>query len=380
MVFIDYVYNFIDKVKPIDIFTPDIDINIYRLDDVITKNIINNNKIKYFVYRNVYSLQNKLILLNNNFISNEIKESVKLDFNNCYIISFNYKNVVIKLNLVYDKIPPDSYLINSLVARISFLLKLTSLNHEIKEILNITIFLTKFQKKFSNENSIIGINNVNSGCTIKMDNFLGEIIIWRIEECEKVLIHELIHALGLDFHEQTPSVLNKIYNTYDISSKKYINLFEVYTETWAVIFNTYNNSYNLGNKQFLKDYYWWESYYSIVQSVKILKYFGYSKFDECQFYCSTTFKIKTLKFKQGTSVLSYYIFKSLLLYNIDKFIEYCFKQNPIKPWVFKSSDVKFYLFLENLLDKSNFINLINSLLTKDYEFDTLRMTLFEIQK
>ena len=63
-------------------------------------------------------------------------------------------------------------------------------------------------------NKHFGINNINSGGTI---HTLSQslIVLFRKEESDKVLIHELIHYLRLDFS------MSDIYldNAYDISNQ-----------------------------------------------------------------------------------------------------------------------------------------------------------------
>ena len=99
-----------------------------------------------------------------------------------------------------------------------------------------------------------------------------------------------------------------------------INFFEAYTETWAVIFNCIvisikNNDKNIETLLKL------EITFSIFQMSKILKYYGYKNYNE--FYLGlnkNNNNNNSSKFRQGSSIFSYYILKTILLYNINIFL------------------------------------------------------------
>jgi hypothetical protein len=61
--------------------------------------------------------------------------------------------------------------------------------------LDIYLVLTGLEKQFPTDNSIVDITTANSGYTDFRENI---IFIWRREECEKVLFHELVHFYDLD--------------------------------------------------------------------------------------------------------------------------------------------------------------------------------------
>merc|ERR1711990_305671 len=79
--------------------------------------------------------------------------------------------------------------------------------------------------------------NVNTGYTTRCN--LGNITIYRKEEWFKVLIHESMHYLGLDFGVEN----HNLHLIFPIDTE--ISLAEAYVEFWARIFNIYFVSFNL---------------------------------------------------------------------------------------------------------------------------------------
>jgi hypothetical protein len=147
--------------------------------------------------------------------------------------------------------------------------------------LNLTYFMTPFQKKFTSLNEITRFN-INNG---QYDLIKNEITIWRIEEFPKVLIHELIHFFKIN-------IKIKLINFNLIIKEDYIeNEYELYTElnTWLL----YQILFGLNLEKELE--------YSMTLAIKILKMFR--KGDE--------FHIKT-----NSNLLMYYVYKAFILNNI----------------------------------------------------------------
>ena len=346
--------------------------NIKDTKDILSKFDFSNYK---------HNINLEYIGLYNDFMSVGIIDHIEHFLNKKIEIEFIYCKLKIQLTLIYSNNKPKQFIIDCLVKRIYFLLSIVPKSSKLKDILRIKIFLTKFKKKFNLSNTKISPYDINSGCTLKYHNKMCEIFIWRIEECEKVLLHELIHALDIDYINQSKYVLDNISNHFDILDKKYINLFEAYTETWAVILNVIFNCYQSSELENIYKYLFWESYFSMVQSAKILRYFGYEKFSDCTFYCKKGFNRKNFDFNQETSVLSYYILKSVILYNLEDFLTFCTDINPKEPWIYKSSDIHFYHFIKNCLDNTNYIDIIDKILVYNhFKMDSLKMVLFEIIK
>lgn len=326
--------------------------------------------------------------LYNHFLSNDLLRYIESKLHFGSIFTINYKNINININIFdekyYQKLP--KFLLDKIKLFLSNLVN----NIDSKNLndIDLTIWLGRIGKKINFHNKFLGVQNINSGVTIKNGSNISKIIIWRKEEIDKVLVHEMIHAFDLDFYQQSNKVLNKIIEHFDIDEKRYINLFEAYTETWAVIFKSCFNGilYYDGSQKKINEMLYYEKIYSLYQTSKILNFFGYSEFGDCNFFCTKkkNFNKKNL-FNQGTSILSYYIFKSILLFNLDRFTELCVKKNyHNNPWKFKMGDDVFLDFIIHSLLNTKYISCINKILssynkiTSSKELDeTLRMTLYE---
>jgi len=112
--------------------------------------------------------------------------------------------------------------------------------------LNIYIYLTHAQKTINHHEEFTPISEQHANtafttsCETTTKKTPKEIILFRQEEVFKVLIHELFHALGMDFsnnHSQTIQSAQLIRHFLSVKMND-IRLFETYTETWACILNT----------------------------------------------------------------------------------------------------------------------------------------------
>ena len=274
---------------------------------------------------------------------------------------------------------------------ILYLLSLHSSNECNKE-LDISIYLTPFTRNLSSElNSVIGVDNVNGGYTYFCQK-QGSIVIYRKEEWLKVLIHECFHSFGLEFSNLDLRNLNsEIKKLFPINSE--INIFEAYVEIWAEIINICLISFLFSNGNskvylhYLYNFLIYEREFSIFQSEKIL------------YYNKMTYKDlfkKGNNYKENTNIFPYYIIKSLLMENINEFIEWCFYNNrwsnhlhgyeDINYFNFKKDEKTLNLFLKfikkisikrKVLPKNNF-NLLFKNSNNSFILKNLRMTAIEI--
>ena len=97
---------------------------------------------------------------------------------------------------------------------------------------DIRLILSRQKKHLFSNYNILGPINVNSGSTLH-----GEYVnIWRFEEFEKVMIHELQHFYGCDFHSTDSNyhlIKNVIETYFDIEGDDKVN--ESYNEVMAHI-------------------------------------------------------------------------------------------------------------------------------------------------
>jgi hypothetical protein len=170
----------------------------------------------------------------------------------------------------------------------------------------IRIILSRQKKSLYSNYNILGPINVNSGSTLP-----GEFVnIWRFEEFEKVTIHEIQHFYGCDFHSSDSNyylVDNVINKYFDIKGDDKVN--ESYNEVMAHIISMiyFSRIYKLK----LETIFHSELYFLLFQTAKIIDFFGGLNYDSI--FITTKDHIK---FNQRTSVLSYYLIKTLFMFNV----------------------------------------------------------------
>ena len=212
---------------------------------------------------------------------------------------------------------------------------------------NIYLYLTDHKKMLPNSEThpILQIN-ANTAFTTGCIHDHTNIYIYREEEWFKVLMHETMHNLGLDFIKiNNEQVNHKIHQTFPISVSD-IRLYETYAEMWANIMNILFVVYftDTPSKKgrlpivrwtqlFTKRLYL-EQLFSLFQATKILcfhklKYSDLFVVEKAQLY------------KEETQVFCYYILKSIWLLNINSFLEFCVSQK-------RGVSLKFYSSQHNL--------------------------------
>ena len=265
--------------------------------------------------------------------------------------------------------------------------------------LKIYIYHTSLLKQFPETNiQTLNQNNINTGFCMSCP-LDSEIVVFRKEEWFKVFIHETFHNFGLDFSSMNISIFNeKILQIFPVNSE--VNLFESYTEFWARIINALFCSYiNIKNKNDIDEFYTnaeffinLEKNFAFFQMIKILDYMGLS-FDELYKKTVVSDKLRKARYKENTSILSYYVLTTILLNNYQDFLVWC-DTNNISLLNFKKTTKNIdnmCMFLEkkyktkNMLDgikciEKEFYNFKNKNKNKNiiYLLENLRMTICEV--
>jgi len=289
------------------------------------------------------------ILNNNNFISKKIVSYIK----NSTFLYYNLRN---KLNNVRIFIPVDDKKIPKL-NRLFHIIEFMRILGQYKNHLDFEIFYINFNKEID-ELAILGPEHVNGGACWRGKN----ITIWRQEELEKVLIHEMIHFMELDFFHQIG--LHYFNQTHGINNVK---IWESYTDSLAIILHTLMISFytNQSFEKLMEN----EIKFVLCQSAKVLDHYN----------IKSIMDIKG-KMQQNTDVFSYYIVKSAILYSITdllKFLEHditCLTRS--KEWLNLCINVMnnpaWHLTIEDM------ISYIRSIKKNNYLSNTLRMTHLEL--
>ena len=354
-------------------------------------NILNNNKINNnILIKKIYKIFKKNInkkinnydigiykfdynkyknLLNYNFIDDTIKINLKKNINTLFKIK--YKNININL---FHKNKILSIKIKKIINKILNILICLQKLFKNNKTLNINLLFSSHKKKFPKKNETIGPLHSNSGLTYFPDtNKNGVIIIFREEEYSKVLIHECIHAMYGDSNLWDSKNNNNIFNKYCLNLFEYnkININETYTEFLASILHQIFiivycklplNKINLLFK--------YESFYSLIKVKQILNHYNYKNIKDI--YKKNKCKV----FNQKTSVLSYYIFKTALYFNVIETLNFYNKTNNFK---IQNTLTETFLKLINISTDKLLLTIISNINLHNYKSKTLRMTLFSIK-
>jgi hypothetical protein len=264
--------------------------------------------------------------------------------------------------------------------------------YECSRHLNIFLYLTDLKKLLPSNHKHIREENANTGFTTTC-NTTSEIHIFRDEEWFKVLLHETFHNLGLDFSGIENKTINQcIYSIFPIKTEQ--KYFETYCEMWAEIINVmfviFVSSKNKKIENLIKKTIVIlniEREFSLFQCVKVLQFYGI-KYSDLYENTPSAAHARIHKYKESTPVFSYYILKSIMMFFIDEYIDWCathnqssinFNKNPnnlIKYCEFIREHYKnpFYIDAIKSIEK----NVLNNKLPKSI-MDTLRMTAYEMQ-
>ena len=352
--------------------------------------------------------QKNRLLMEDHFISDPIKNKIK-NFNNCYKIEClsklqedfypynsnkympcieiyyftknknnNNNNIINQNNIINENNKALNKKIKPILRRLFFISNLYSKLSRDSTPVKCWICPTHLKKllpkynKYNIKNKILGPNEVNSGLSIPSHR---EIVLWRDEELNKVLLHELIHTYKLDEKlYQTSNLKNYVYNTINVSKNTEINPNETYTESLAILLNTIfnmidKNSNSISTKDLYKKYINQinkEVDFSTNQTSKILLYNGYTNINDLFRENNKNNVINANKYqynhqwKQNTNVLSYYILKNAIIYNLKHFIDYLKNTNNL----YVNNSDNFINILNKSLDNKAFINKINNRIKK----------------
>lgn len=359
------INNYLKKKEKKDILEVDVT-KIDKFLNVLKSSNIEKNlqEIKKNIKINKTKITDPINLTNNIFISDDIKEeSVNIKYK--YDIKVE-DNVTINLFTLNEK---DKINLFKTVNIYNWLLNLS--NQPKKRAISLDFYLLTNKKKLD-EKHVLGPKHVNSGSTTNK-KFIQ---IWRKEEFYKVYIHELIHYFGYDFYDSSQIISSSLKEIYNINLSCRIIPNEAYVDIWAMIFNCLYISWELSTSsesqiKLFKFMLTHEIYFCLYQTAKLLKHFGFSSMEELSNNQSDK------KIKQQTSVFSYYIIKSSLFYNLNKFFDFVKDFDFIK---FNETDENLKgfrkLIIECMGDES-FVKEVNNLMYL-VQNKTLRMSLTEI--
>ena len=373
---IQNIYKFINQVEVYE--------NKYIIDWINQNGIELMRSLYIFLLnkrlpKEVYQILGSNYEIYGEFTSVDIQGEIELGLKNIYKRKYLLNNT--ELNIVLytnQKIEKNESYFQNFIKRCFFL---SYILNDSKSI-NYKLWLSSIKKYLPKKlNLSLGPKEVNSGCTNGI-----EISLWRKEEISKILIHEIMHYLYLERIPDIDIIRNYIYNKFDININVNINFFESYAEFWTNILNitfiimsnknnvilkkskrktgtlkknksVKNNKKNIDEIIKLLNI---EITFSLFQCAKVLNYFNYNSFNE--FYNYNGYLKKTDRFKQRSNVFSYYIARSLLLFNIEKMISLCYKYNLDNVIKNNIPANEFINVMEDTINNTNFISVIDNLI------------------
>ena len=256
--------------------------------------------------RNIISLES---LSDERFIDEHLKKDI-IKLTKCRTVQFKTGVTTFTLDIHYKNENLD-LLIDTLKYSLSFVTMLCK--HSMKDI-HMKYYLLDVKRVLDND-TFFDKEEVNGGsCWSGQDEC--EITVWRKEEILKVSIHELIHGLSYDYKQDSVDIVKHYQEKYNITSPK-MNTYEAYTEIWAELLHCYllSRFYKQINKQ-------WNQYDLFMSNVGI----------EIEFSQLQSSKVLSLLSKdkhvnKETNVTAYYLIKTELYLNLQKYLEYCIKEN-----------------------------------------------------
>ena len=320
----------------------------------------------------------------NKYIPQTIREDINANYTHVHETIYKYGEREVSVRL-YNNKKLDMTTIINILSKINTWIFVATTNavNVCSRKLDIHIYFTEHNKRMPDNNKQVDRINANTAyttsCTTDTD-----IHIYRSEEWFKVLIHETFHSLGLDFSNMKDDFSNQCLQEIFSIDTEDLRLYESYCESWAEIWNIIIISFLSVNRKSEIDkmivrfemMLQCEVLFSMYQAHKILANSGvtYNKL----------ISSKSNNYTENTNAFSYFVVKSMLLYNANNFLTWCNKSN--KPIILFNNDVatiKSYCGLIQTLSRnkdyiSDFALFENNVMGDIVDKDSLRMTVFEI--
>lgn len=319
--------------------------NYYTLEEIMDKNLDISSLIDSFYGKDMES----------KFISTRICRDVINNLNE----ATNFKNEYRDVTIYYDE--SEDVKINKIDSILNFFDFFTGKKNNYK----LVLFLSNETKRLSSKINYIGPDNVNTGYNIR-----GNIIcIWRKEELDKVLFHEIVHHLNLDMFSY-----QYIFNDYFLKlnlNSKFQNSNEAYTEVLGLIllsiwkYYYYKFNKNMSIEDFVSKFLNIQLAWSYYQMAKIINFFGcFSKFEDIYD------KSVNCEIKEKSNIVAYYFLKSYFLKGINDLLNFVDDKN-----IFISlKDVKNFKSNFNESD-DEIIKMVNYVLNNVDDYDSsMKMT------
>jgi hypothetical protein len=309
------------------------------------------------------------------YIPKQIQREIHT-MNHHYTYTCNIQSRAIRVQFILNA-PSLKFRQNALIKIVKWLhYVLPSASSQCAKTLDIYLIMTQHKKwlptKENWDSALLSEIHANTAFTTSCSENC-EIFVYRQEDWFKVLIHETFHALGLDFSHLDVSKSNAdIVSTFPaIERNTDIRLYETYSEMWAEIINVlflcgphrltssriptrknYRRSIKRadikGGFKSVTTLLQYERIYSVYQANKVLRHYGLTYAD--------LFSKKNGSYREKTNAFSYFIIKSICMWNLDEFVKWCVSHNGNQDGIlslqFNTNNVDKYVELVNHLAKA----------------------------
>ena len=317
-----------------------------------------------------------------NNIPYKIRTDIEENYNTAHLITYIINTKTVNYH-IYDKPELNSGIINNMIYKMNLWLSIAfeQANNECSNKLDIHLFLTDHKKLTPEHDKPVDRIHANTAFTTSCSQH-NRVYIYRKEEWFKVFIHETFHCLGLDFSHMDVSESNITINNIFSTNILDIRLYESYCETWAETFNLiiiaflktpskvdYAYMFKIFQKMYNE-----ELTFSIYQMISILRKQNIR-------YSDMINNNGGVSYNEKTNAFSYYIIKSINMFQMNHFISWCKRNNKnILNFNDTQENISKYCdFIKTRFANDNFLNTIAYIeQKKPNDFKTLRMTAFEL--
>jgi len=311
-------------------------------------------------------------LFNANAFPEEVRKHIDETMQMCFSYTFSLFNRDLKVKFIVEE-PNEELLVhvyNDYVKKVlvwfNFINKY-AVERQCSKSITVYIYLTSLKKKLPESNiHILEENHVNTAFTYTCQ-INSEIVVFRKEEWLKVLMHETMHNLALDFSDMNyKEVDSKIVELFPVTTRG--NSFEAYTEFWAEILNASFCSYYMipsmkknAENEFIKNFEFFlqfEKVFGIFQMVKTLNFMGL-KYEDLYSKNVKSKIIRDTLYKEKSNILSYYVIRVILLNNWQNFLKWCNTHNKLNSLIqFKKTSENMQAYFEFIKDNYNNVELL----------------------
>lgn len=289
----------------------------------------------------------------------------------------------INVRIVFSLFSGYEHMIDTYRSYVPWILHWSSIGYQYSEKrcaspMHIHLYLTPFKKLLPARDIVLDEIHVNTAYTwnCKPSN---KIVIYRLEEWFKVLIHESFHFFGFEDFKSTDDPLLR--RCFPLDVPLYIG--EAYGEFWARTITCFYCAYFI-EKEFsrknvtLNHFYrfmYIERVFSSYQAVKILKHNNIRYED---FYGESKDAAERRKgYKENTNIFCYYILTAVLMNEYSKMMSWCYLHNK----KFFNMEIKhshlFIDFIKKICKTSKLQHNLSVLGDIPMHDKTLRMTLID---